>query len=107
MNCKEAERDITRFLNYNMDDRDLEGFIEHMETCRSCYEELAIQYLVETGMERLEEGGGFDLTAELAARMKAAKRRITVRRKILDIVLGAVSLGIIGLLLSLLICILF
>lgn len=76
MECKEIEKKISAFLQGEMDHREMEAFIFHMEECEGCYEELSIQYLVEKGMERLEDGNALDLNKELNNKMNEAKRRI-------------------------------
>lgn len=76
MECKEIEKRISTFLQGNMERREMEAFILHMEECESCYEELSIQYLVEKGMERLEDGNALDLNKELNNRMNEARRRV-------------------------------
>ena len=65
MDCKETERRISRFLANDLTGRELIQFIEHVESCESCKEELTIQYLSSEGIARLEEGKTFDLDREL------------------------------------------
>ncbi|MDE6318231.1 MAG: zf-HC2 domain-containing protein, partial [Lachnospiraceae bacterium] len=54
MNCKEAEKMIPSFLNGELDGYDLAEFVEHIEECPECKEELSIQFLVAEGLEQLE-----------------------------------------------------
>ena len=54
MNCKEAEKIIPYFLQDDLDGRDLAEFVEHIDECHECMEELSIQFLVAEGMEQLE-----------------------------------------------------
>lgn len=58
-----------------MDFRTLRKFNEHMDTCKECHEELAIQFLVAEGMQHLEEGDAFDLQRELEIRRIEAENR--------------------------------
>ena len=69
MDCKETERRISRFLANDLTGRELIQFIEHVESCESCKEELTIQYLSSEGIARLEEGKTFDLDRELTEYM--------------------------------------
>ena len=46
MNCKEAEKMIPAFLVKQLNSRDLNQFLLHVEECPECMEELTIQYLV-------------------------------------------------------------
>lgn len=65
MNCSEIESQIGAFLDNDIKGRRLSRFLEHMETCEACKEELTIQYLCMEGIARLEEGQTFDLEREL------------------------------------------
>ena len=65
MTCKETEKLIPSFLQDDLDTEDLREFMEHIEECGDCKEELPIQFLVTEGMARLEEGNVFDLQNEL------------------------------------------
>jgi len=80
MECKEAEKLISKFIDDEMDYRESVLFMEHIEECEACREELAIQFLVSEGMANLEEGTAFDLQGELKRRMQAMEKRI-VRRE--------------------------
>lgn len=86
MECTAAERKIGAFLFQELDERETEEFVEHVEQCESCMEELAIQYLISEGMHRLEEGSAFDLNKELKEMLTQTKKRVH-RRKTLDFVL--------------------
>ena len=56
MDCKQAEKIIPSFLRKDLEGRKLAQFVEHIEDCPECREELSIQFLVTEGMEKLEEG---------------------------------------------------
>lgn len=76
MTCKEFEKLIPDFLDRKLDFLTLKEFSEHMETCKECYEELVIQFLVTEGMQHLEEGDAFDMQAELDERLEEARSRM-------------------------------
>ncbi|MCM1267566.1 MAG: zf-HC2 domain-containing protein [Bacteroidales bacterium] len=80
MNCKEAEKKIPAFLNDELDGDDLAEFVEHIEACPDCKEELSIQFLVSEGMEQLEKGNNFNLQEALLATLDSADDRIRVNR---------------------------
>ena len=54
MNCKEVEKKIFSFLQDDLDGRNLAEFVEHIDECPECMEELSIQFLVAEGMDQLE-----------------------------------------------------
>ena len=81
MDCKEAQRLIPSYLNQELEGKAAEIFLEHIEECAQCKEELCIQYLVLEGTARLEDGKSFDLNKELDNRIKESKK-IIKRKKI-------------------------
>lgn len=78
MDCKEFERLIPDFIERGLDYPSLKRFSEHMEHCENCKEELVIQFLVTEGIQRLEDGGAFDLQKELDQRLEDARRKLRV-----------------------------
>lgn len=83
MDCKETEKKIPSFLQDELDGSRLEEFIEHVENCAECKEELSIQFLVAEGLERLEQGNNFNLQEELLMKLEGAEHRIGVHRMLL------------------------
>ncbi|HKM04144.1 MAG TPA: zf-HC2 domain-containing protein [Lachnospiraceae bacterium] len=81
MNCKESEKLIGQFIRNELEDKELELFVLHTKSCKSCMEELSIQYLVEEGMNRLEEGGAFDLQGELEMKLMQSLTKARFRRR--------------------------
>jgi len=76
MNCKEMQRLIPAYLSGELDIKAQETFLQHIEVCPECKEELCIQFLVEEGTARLEDGGSFDLNRELDHKIMESKRMI-------------------------------
>ena len=75
MDCKEVIKMIPDFLNHKLNSRELRNFLNHIEECK----ELSIQFLVQEGMARLEEGNTFDLQKEFDWMMEDARRRMKIR----------------------------
>jgi hypothetical protein len=80
MNCKDAEKMISPFLEDDLDNRDLAEFLNHMDKCPECREELTIQFLVLVGMKRLEDGNTFNLKQELDNMLRDARKKLRVRK---------------------------
>lgn len=80
MTCKDVEKLIPIFIKDELNYRELEQFIDHIESCPSCKEEMSIQFLVTEGMARLEDGSAFDLNQELRNLMDISKSRIRVHK---------------------------
>ena len=80
MNCDAAQKLIPEFLDDDLDNQELADFIEHIESCPECKEELTIQFLVKVGMQRLEDGNTFNLKAELDMLLRDARKKLLGRR---------------------------
>ena len=80
MNCKEVDKFIPLFLSDDLSNLELTDFLNHIDKCPECKEELTIQFLVSEGMQRLEDGDTFNLREELDGIIKTAKKRLTFRR---------------------------
>lgn len=85
MNCKDYEKMIPDFINEKQDYPSLKKFIEHIEQCESCKEELTIQFLVAVGLKRMEDGSAFDLQKELDRRLSEAHERINFHGKFIKL----------------------
>lgn len=100
MTCKEAEKLIPVFIENQLNYRELERFIEHINGCPECMEEMSVQFLVAEGMKRLEDGGSLELEDELKKLLTESKKAI-IRHKLF----WRVALGLeFGAVLLLLIC---
>lgn len=88
MECKEYEKRIPGFIKRKLDYVTLKAFTEHLKSCSKCREELTIQFLIDEGLLRLEEGSAFDLNYELRMRMQEAEKKI--QRNDLVITVGTV-----------------
>ena len=76
MRCNEINKMIQSFLNNKLNYQQAEPFLRHLENCTVCMEELEIQYLLEVGMKRLEDGGDFNLKTEINDKIKLTRQKI-------------------------------
>ena len=83
MTCKAAEKLIPVFLEDDLDTDDLREFMEHIEECGECKEELSIQFLVKEGLSRLEAGSVFDLKNELEYRIGMEEHALKMRESLM------------------------
>lgn len=96
MDCKEANKKMSDFLNNELNSRELKGFIEHISRCKDCKEELSIQFLVQEGMARLEDGSTLDLQNELERLLDEAERRMIFYRWLHYLIYGVEAFAIIA-----------
>lgn len=78
LQCIHATKMIPAFIVGELSCRELERFMEHMEECENCKEELSIQFLVEVGLNSLEAGNTFDLQEELNTALEEARRKVKI-----------------------------
>ena len=55
MDCKETQKLFIPFIDDQLNVKELEGFLHHMEGCKECREEYEIYYMLIMGMRYLEE----------------------------------------------------
>ena len=55
MNCRETQQMIYCYLNNNLNERELQAFLDHVMECPSCYEELEIYYTIHVALDYLED----------------------------------------------------
>ena len=55
MKCEETLSKIDSFINNTLPVREMEDFLEHIESCPECYDELETYYTITVGMKYLEE----------------------------------------------------
>ena len=61
MKCQDMERYITLFINDELSGIRMREFIEHIESCSSCFDEMETNYLLKEALLRLEKEGSYDL----------------------------------------------
>ena len=55
MNCQSAESMVSRYIEHNLSVDELEEFLEHVENCPSCYDELETYFIVHAATQQLDE----------------------------------------------------
>ncbi|MCH5273369.1 MAG: zf-HC2 domain-containing protein [Lachnospiraceae bacterium] len=56
MDCKRAQELVAPFINGQLNTEDAEAFLEHVESCGECREELEVSYSLMTAIRQLENG---------------------------------------------------
>ena len=82
MDCKEFNGLIQDFLHDRLDEIKLTEFLEHIDECENCRDELRIQYMIYEGLERLETGATFDVDKDLSDLMDLQRKRLRTREGI-------------------------
>ncbi len=81
MTCKETERLVMPYIKDELTDEELGQFLEHMESCPDCREELEIYFTVNVGITQLDsEVGNYNIKGALEAAIEQSKQRLQVIR---------------------------
>ncbi len=81
MECKEVQKKIQDFIADELDNKDILAFIEHIRHCPDCKEELSIEFLVVTGLQRLDSAEAFDLQKELTDKINMSEESAKLHLK--------------------------
>lgn len=69
--CREAEKLVVPYINDELSFPQLEDFMEHIESCANCREELEIHYMVDIGLKKLDEADGtYDIVGDLRRKLE-------------------------------------
>ena len=80
MTCKESGQMIIPYINDELTDKELEGFLDHVQSCAECYEELEIYYTIYTGLAQLDGGDEIgDMQGLLEDSLHASQKRVRGR----------------------------
>ena len=95
MDCKRAMELMTQFINEQLDAGDVQAFLDHIDSCPECREELEVTYSLMTAMKQLDENTDLsdNYIEELNQKIETCyldelkrKRSCTRRRIVLGIV---------------------
>lgn len=101
MNCKKAQDMITPFINNKLSMKDMEEFLDHVNSCSNCREELEVYYTLLVAMKQLDEdrnvSGNYSL--KLSEKMEKACEKVihakyTYYRKKVMLILTMIFLAI-------------
>ena len=81
MDCTKAESMVGRYINKSLSPEELELFLNHMETCSSCYDELETYFIVNEAIQQLndtEDGDSLDFKELLESDLRKSRRYIKI-----------------------------
>ena len=77
MTCREAERLVMPYINGSITDEELKAFVEHIDHCPDCREELEIYFTVDVGIRQLDdESGTYNIKGALETALDVSRQRI-------------------------------
>lgn len=77
MDCLTFRKNINAYLEDRLSDEELNIFLQHLESCESCREELEINFIVNEGISILDEGDqDYNLSQAYERSLKRRQRYI-------------------------------
>lgn len=76
MDCTNTQQQIISYINRSLDEDEMLNFLEHIEECEDCRNELEIYYMLYMGYNRLEdfdEHVSYDLKGQLEHELRLMK----------------------------------
>lgn len=83
MDCRTAEGMVSRYLNHTLNTEELEAFLDHVNGCASCYEELETYFIVQEAMQKLDTADreeNLDFKNLLEEDLQRSRRQVQRRR---------------------------
>ena len=83
IDCRQAEAMVTKYINHTLSTDELEEFLDHIEHCTSCYDELETYFIVHKAIQQLDEkedGTVYNFRELLEQDIHRAHRHIRQRR---------------------------
>lgn len=101
LTCNKAVKMVPGFIRQQMTIEQTEDFINHVQNCEMCQEELSIQFLVTVGLESLENSNNFDLQMEIKNAIEEAKKKVRFHRYFKQMIFAMIFVGAFGSVLAL------
>lgn len=101
MKCEEALTRISAYIDNTLSCRELEEFIEHVEHCPECYDELETYYTIKVGINYLEQDrqDAYNIPQMLKKDLERKKDRLHRGKVIRSLAMAlAVTLAVAGIL---------
>lgn len=79
MECREAERNVQKYIAGKLSDRECAAFINHVRHCTSCYDELETYFTIDYALRPGEEdtaGKSFDMKRVIEANLADTEDRL-------------------------------
>ncbi|MDO4522366.1 MAG: zf-HC2 domain-containing protein [Eubacteriales bacterium] len=84
MDCKTAQQKIMPYIERQLKPDEMEDFIEHIQTCKTCSEELEVYFTIYYALETLDQDdqGSFNIKEMLERDLKRGKAQIERRNMV-------------------------
>ena len=73
---------IPAYIDDELESGELKEFLDHIDSCPDCKEELAIQFLITEGLNTLNSGDSYDLQSSMDEKMIRSHREIHISNRL-------------------------
>lgn len=78
MTCQEAERLVIPYIRDELAGDELEAFLNHIDECPNCREELEIYFMVDVGLRQLDhDSGTYDIAGDLEHKIEDSYLKVS------------------------------
>ena len=109
LDCRTTESMVARYINHTLKTDELEEFLDHIEHCSSCYDELETYFIVNKVTQQLDEqedGSTLDFQSLLEQDIRKSRRYIHNRR-CMQLAGGTLTILLSGILIIFLVFVIF
>lgn len=108
MTCQDALQQMTDYLQGKLTTKEEMELISHVESCENCFEELELNYIMQVGLDKLDEeqSSSMDFTAMLREYMEKSRKKYKKEKRLKRCIAGSILFTIL-LIAGLLVYILF
>lgn len=82
MDCTECKKKTKEFVGESLQPAEVIEFCNHVRSCPTCMEELAIEFLIVEGVKRLDSATSFDLNKELSLKIDNMYKKAVTYKKL-------------------------
>ena len=79
MDCVRAQKLIRPYLDGKLSDREVEEFLDHVESCPACHDELEIYFSIYQTLGEETDDGDYNFTRKLDEKLQRSEQYLTRR----------------------------
>jgi len=73
MNCVTSQQMIRAYLDGYLSDRELEEFLNHVQTCPDCFDELEVYFSIYRTLNDVDEKGDYNFKKKLRRKLEGSR----------------------------------
>ncbi len=81
MECVKAQRVVRPYLDGLLSERELEEFLDHVESCPSCFGELEIYFSIDRTLNNVDEKGDYNYANKLREKIRQSRAYLRKRAR--------------------------